>query len=278
LTSQRINIGHGFARVATLVGVLATFCAGAQSSTGAVKWGAGNGYPPGPYSSPNEACATVLNGLRGPAEGWGPNAYTLNTDAVANPAGWDNTPIGGYPYSSTYCNFTQTIYDCGTSCPHEMQITNGLPFVYAISPPATCPSATCPKDHDLVALVSEHRAVFERLRRMATEDMHKRSYFSESELGGIEPESRRAEYESLLRLKKGLRVTVDYDGSVRFIFATVGPSAIGPGWLKGIQFVPTGTKLKGALVKTLDTQQALPAGVYLVLVEPEWFLLYQVDE
>jgi hypothetical protein len=113
---------------------------------------------------------------------------------------------------------------------------------------------------------------------MATEDMHKRSYFSESELGGIEPESRRAEYESLLRLKKGLRVTVDYDGSVRFIFATAGPSPIGPGWLKGIQFVPTGTKLKGALVKTLDTQQALPAGVYLVLVELEWFLLYQVDE
>src|SRR5258708_23525530 len=25
-----------------------------------------------------------------------------------------------------------------------MQIPNGLPFVYAISPPATCPSAACP--------------------------------------------------------------------------------------------------------------------------------------
>src|SRR5258708_18920608 len=25
-----------------------------------------------------------------------------------------------------------------------MQITNGVPYVYAISPPATCPSATCP--------------------------------------------------------------------------------------------------------------------------------------
>jgi len=135
-----------------------------------------------------------------------------------------------------------------------------------------------PRDHDLVALVSSHRAVFERLRRMVTEDMHKRSYFSESELGGIEPESRRAEYESLLRLKKGLRVTVNYDGSVRFIFATFGHSAIGPGWLKGIQFVPTGTKPKGVLVKTLDSPQNLSAGVYLVEVEPEWFLLYQADE
>ena len=147
------SIGHAFARtvsrlarngvrqcprfliaVAALVGVLATFCAGAQSSTGTVKWGAGNGYPPGPYSSPDAACASALNGLRGTAEGWGPNAYYLYSDAVANPAGWDLTPIGGHPYSATYCNFTETIYDCGSSCPYEMQITNGLPYVYAISP------------------------------------------------------------------------------------------------------------------------------------------------
>ena len=135
---------HFLIAIAALVGVLATFCAGAQSPTGAVKWGAGNGYPPGPYSSPNAACAILLNGHRGPAEGWGPSAYYLYSNAVANPAGWDNTPIGGYPYSATYCNFTETIYDCGTSCPYVMQITNGLPYVYAISPPATCPSAACP--------------------------------------------------------------------------------------------------------------------------------------
>jgi hypothetical protein len=135
-----------------------------------------------------------------------------------------------------------------------------------------------PKDRELVALVRDHRAVFERLRQMVTEDMHTRSYFSESELGGIEPESRKTEYKALLRLKKGLRVTVNYDGSVRFIFATAGVSAIGPGWLKGIQFMPTGTKPKGVLVKTLDNPQNLSAGVYLVAVEPEWFLLYQADE
>jgi hypothetical protein len=142
--------------VATLVGVLATFCAGAQSSTGTVKWGAGNGYPPGPYPSPDEACAIVLNGLRGAAEGWGPNAYTVDTDAVANPAGWDNTPIGEYPYSATYCNFTQTIYDCGTSCPYVMQITNGLPYVYAISPPAALAKMTL---ESLPGLVMESEVI-----------------------------------------------------------------------------------------------------------------------
>jgi hypothetical protein len=134
--TARVNFRALYSQWAALVGVLATFCAGAQSSTGTVKWGAGNGYPPGPYSSPNAACAIVLNGLRGPAEGWGPNAYYLYSNAVANPAGWDLTPIGGYPYSATYCNFTETIYACGTSCPHVMQITDGLPYVYAISPPA----------------------------------------------------------------------------------------------------------------------------------------------
>lgn len=119
-----------------LVGVLATFFAYGQSSAGTVRWGAGNGYPFGPYSSPDEACATVLNDLGGPAEEWGPDAYFLYSNAIANPDGWDHAPIGGYPYSATYCNVTETIYACGKSCPHVMQITNGLPYVYAISPPA----------------------------------------------------------------------------------------------------------------------------------------------
>jgi hypothetical protein len=107
-----------------------------QSSTGTVMWGAGNGYPPGPYSSPDAACAAALNGREGPAEGWGPGAYYVYSDAVANPAGWDHTPIGGYPYSGTYCNYAETIYACGASCPHAEEITNGLPYVFAISPPA----------------------------------------------------------------------------------------------------------------------------------------------
>ena len=128
--------------IAAFVGVLAAFFADGQPSAETVRWAAGNGYPPGPYSSPDAACATVLNGLEGPAEGWGPDAYFLNSDAVANPAGQNLVPIGGYPYSATYCNFTQTIYDCGESCPHVTHITNGLPYVYAISPPAKATNVT----------------------------------------------------------------------------------------------------------------------------------------
>jgi hypothetical protein len=140
-----------------VVALFAAFCAGAQTSTGTVQWGAGNRYPYGPYASPNAACATVLNGLRGPAEGWGPNAYLVYSNAVANPAGWNHTPIGGYPYSATYCNYTETIYDCGTSCPYVMQITNGLPYVFAVLPGATCPTAICP--------VSPKETFWERILR-----------------------------------------------------------------------------------------------------------------
>ena len=107
---------------------------------GPVLWGAGNGYPVGPYSSPNVACATLLNGLRGPGGAWGVNAYTIDSEAIADPAGYDHTPIGGYPYSGAYCNFTQIMYDCGTSCPYVIQQnTDGLPYVYAIPPTGPCP-------------------------------------------------------------------------------------------------------------------------------------------
>jgi hypothetical protein len=102
-----------------------------------VQWIAGNNYPPGPYSSPNAVCATVLNGLVGGASGWGPNAYTVDTNAVANPAGWGGVPTGGYPGSITNCNFTQTFYGCRFSCPDVMQVTNGLPSVSAV--PDACP-------------------------------------------------------------------------------------------------------------------------------------------
>jgi hypothetical protein len=74
-----------------------------SQTCGPVLWGAGNGYPPGPYSSPDAACR-ILDGVTGPAEGWGPNAVYTDSDAAADEAAWEGTPTGGYPGSSTYCN------------------------------------------------------------------------------------------------------------------------------------------------------------------------------
>jgi hypothetical protein len=135
-----------------------------------------------------------------------------------------------------------------------------------------------PSDPELIAFFQAHRVELERLRQMVTEDMHAKSYFSESELDGTLLEARRQEYRGLLKIKSGLIVTVNYDKSVRFIFGIGGLSAIGPGWAKGIQFLPQGTKHIGVQVKTLDNERTLPVGVYLREIVPDWFILFQRDD
>lgn len=135
-----------------------------------------------------------------------------------------------------------------------------------------------PSDEDLIAVFQTHRADFERLRQMAVEDLHVKSYLSESELNGISPEARRQEYRSRLKSWPGLHVGVNYDESVRFIFADGGRLAVGPGWAKGIEFSPQGKKLIGQRVNTLNNERMLPAGVYLKELIPEWFILYQRDD
>jgi hypothetical protein len=64
----------------------------------------------------------------------------------------------------------------------------------------------------------------------------------------------------------------------RFIFAWGGSSAIGPGWIKGIQFSPQGAKLIGQQVATLDNERNLPEGVNLKELMPNWFILYRRDD
>src|SRR6266404_5317904 len=118
--------------VAALVGVLATFCAGAQSSAGTVKWGAGNGYPPGPFASPDLGCLP-LNRTDGYGNVW--------TGAAIDPTTWSGTPTGGYPGSLVSCMETQSVIGPGQA---NLGTLDSLPLMYAELPPATCPSAACP--------------------------------------------------------------------------------------------------------------------------------------
>ena len=134
-----------------------------------------------------------------------------------------------------------------------------------------------PSDENLIREFQDHRGEFERLREMATEDMHETSFFSESNISNRLPASRRNEYKNLLKLSPGLQIGVSYDGSVRFIFASTS-QAISPGWAKGIQFLPDMTKFLGKRMDTLDGVEKLPAGVYLKEIEQRWFLFYQRDE
>lgn len=136
---------------------------------------------------------------------------------------------------------------------------------------------TVPSDDKLIRIFQTHRDEFVRLRQMATEDMHEASFFSESNISNRLSPSRRKEYKSLLKFSQGLQVGVNYDGSVRFIFASTGQT-ISSGWVKGIQFIPDAAKLIGTRMDTLYLSAKLPAGVYLREIEPRWFLFYQRDE
>ena len=126
--------------VAALVGVLATFRAGAQSC-GIVQWGAGNGYPPGPYSSPVAACEIRNGEVDDASEGWGPGAIVTFSNAHVRASTWGGTPTGGYPGSGVSCGYTNTITGPDISSPVVFDPGNSLPWVFAIVPPDSCPKA-----------------------------------------------------------------------------------------------------------------------------------------
>jgi hypothetical protein len=134
-----------------------------------------------------------------------------------------------------------------------------------------------PSDQELISLFQGHRPEFDRLREMVTEDMHAQSYFSEATVDRIAPVSRKLKYQKLLRLKSGLAVGVDYEGGVRFIFATVG-SAVGRDWAKGIQYSMRSSRLPGVRVATTDNAERFSEGVYLRELVPNWFIFFQRDD
>jgi hypothetical protein len=125
------------------------------------------------------------------------------------------------------------------------------------------------KDIQLVTLFQGHRAAFEKLHQMGAEDLKRGWYLGVSDFG---------------------------DG-MRFIFAGDETSAIGPGWIKGIEYVPGSYETNGAIYGSaeingsnyqqqwqgiisanLDNTQTLPAHVYLRQIESNWFIFYQRSE
>jgi hypothetical protein len=122
----------------SLAGALAAFSAGSQPC-GTVQWGAGNGYPPGPYSSPEEACA-LRNGEFDDYPAYGSGAVGTLSNGHALASSWDGPPTGGRPGSYVYCDYQVTITGGRLSTPLTQDLGQGpaLPYVYAIAPSATC--------------------------------------------------------------------------------------------------------------------------------------------
>jgi hypothetical protein len=145
-----------------------------------------------------------------------------------------------------------------------------------------------PKDQKLLEIFNAHREVFEKLQQMATEDARNGRYLDAPYFDGGSKfdKSRQQEYENIIsEIRPGLHVAIDgHDKVVRFIFAGGGTSAIGPGWVKGIEYVPESFEIEGVtysqgwqgIVSTnLDNARMLPANVYVRQIEPKWFIFYQ---
>jgi hypothetical protein len=132
---------------------------------------------------------------------------------------------------------------------------------------------TAPSDQKLMTRFHDHRAAFEELRQMATEDVRYGSFnlhYGEK-LSGL----RRQKYRQLLsEIRPCLNVMAGVDG-VDFDFAWGGGSTIGPDWSKGIEYIPGDYKKSGfELLPDLDQPAALPPGMYVREIEPHWFIFY----
>jgi hypothetical protein len=128
-------------------------------------------------------------------------------------------------------------------------------------------------DHKLISIFYDHRSTLERLRLMAVEGHT--SYITKSNIVEETDESRKEEYIKLLSdISYDIVVSADNYHTVVFEFGSGGLSAIGPGWMKGIQYVPGDYTRHGQLVKSLDKTNILPPGSYLRMIEPNWFVVY----
>ena len=150
-----------------------------------------------------------------------------------------------------------------------------------------------PKDQELLAIFNAHHGAFQRIQQMATEDSRRGLYLDSSIFYVPDPsqpnhfeKSRQQEYTNLIsEIRPSQRVVIVGLGivtifevtSVRFIFAG-GGTAIGPDWVKGIEFVPGDFRRDGVLLTNLDGASALPANVYLRQIETNWFIFYQRDD
>jgi hypothetical protein len=113
---------------------------------------------------------------------------------------------------------------------------------------------------------------------VASEDARRGWYLGASDPSKLE-QSRRDGYKKLISdIRPDLQVAMNgTTGVIRFIFAGEGV-AIGPGWVKGLEYVPGDYRREGALLPDLNNAASLPANVYIREIEPRWLIFYQRDK
>jgi hypothetical protein len=116
-----------------------------------------------------------------------------------------------------------------------------------------------PSDQKVIAMFQSHRSQFEAI-------------------GTARATSTPADTRSAALPPSVLSIGRDYDGRVRFVLAEGGLLVVGPGWAKGIEYVPDRANSIGEIQPDLDKARKLPLGVYLRAIEPHWFIFYQRDD
>jgi hypothetical protein len=145
------------------------------------------------------------------------------------------------------------------------------------------PLPNMPKDAELVELFRSHRDAFEKLAAMGMEDAATVSHLSIDTLNkepltdGRQnlPVGRRDEYKRLLStIRSDLSVGIGNDGVAFAYWHTV---SRGRSCEKGITYIANSPERVGIIVKNLDTPP-LENDVYLVPIEPKWYIIYsQLD-
>ena len=211
--------------------------------------------------------------------GNGHTATLLGSDTLTSMSdkGYPNSPVGGGLYFSGLGG-THLLGCCAAA------------FLFRVHSRWHC------KDADLIAIFHAHRQAFDKLQQMAAEDVRHGWHLGITEKDKISKSRlQQYKYEQLIsEIYSGLDVAMDgYGDGMRFIFKGGGISAISPGWVKGIQYVPGAYETNGAIYgkrevngvaypewqglisSNLDEASTLPPNVYLRPIEPKWFIFFQ---
>jgi len=134
-----------------------------------------------------------------------------------------------------------------------------------------------PPDRKLLTVFYNQRATFNRLRDMAHEDRELIQDINEQSVAHSRLSAeRREEY---LRLISSVNRKLSIESApnqVTFVFAdgNVGLS-LWCEWFKGIAYLSNGYENQGRVVNSLDAlPKSVDYGVYLVPVEPNWYLIF----
>ncbi len=143
-------------------------------------------------------------------------------------------------------------------------------------------AANPPKDAELVSSFRSHHDAFERLAAMGMEDTGIVSLLSPEMLNeqpltdgrkALSPERGGECVRLLTSITPDLVMGIDFD-RITFSYSRGGSTlSIGPGWMKGIAYLPHGYERVGMVVTNLDKPPSQD-DVYLVPIQSNWYIIY----